>query len=343
MAADYILRLDNHQEEIKMYKSSLYQPVQHFVDELQKSGGKPLYQLSPQQARQVLLSVQEGNYEKPAADIEEINVTTTANNTMRVLIVKPSNVHADLPVVFYIHGGGWVMGDETTHDRLIRHLANDIPAAIVFPLYTLSPEAQYPRTTNDLFAVLQYIAEHGEQYHLDTGRIAVAGDSVGGNMATVMAILAKENNHRPDINFQLLLYPVTNADFDNASYQEFAEGPWLTKKAMQWFWQQYAPNPQSRKEIYASPLLASVQQLQGLPDTMIITDENDVLRDEGEAYARKLDKAGVNVGAVRVNGTIHDFLMLNALANTEPTKEAYEAAVTTLQDALSSHLQPQIH
>lgn len=319
-----------------MDKPNLYQPVQRFVDALQKAGGKPLYELSPQEARQVLLKTQQQDVAKPEADIEEIFVKTGEDQEMRVLIVKPNNISAPLPVIFYIHGGGWVMGDEVTHDRLIRQLANDVPAAVVFPVYTQSPEAQYPQTTNDLFAVLQYIAQHGKDYYLDTNRLAVAGDSVGGNMAAVMTFLSKENRNKPRIKFQLLLYPVTNADFNNKSYKEFADGPWLTKKAMEWFWKQYAPDKNRRKEIYASPLLATNEELQNLPDALVITDENDVLRDEGEAYARRLDEAGVNVGAMRVNGTIHDFLMLNALAETEPTRQAYETSVAALQKALDT-------
>ncbi len=199
-----------------------------------------------------------------------------------------------------------------------------------------SPEAQYPQTTNDLFAALQYIAEYGAKYNLDTSRLAVAGDSVGGNMAAVLALKAKENDNQPKISFQLLFYPVTNAKLDTESYREFADGPWLTKKAMEWFWDQYAPDEQSRKEIYVSPLNAEVKDLQGLPPALIITAENDVLRDEGEAYARKLNDAGVMVGSVRINGTIHDFLMLNDLADTVPTKAALALAVVSMQDVFDS-------
>lgn len=319
-----------------MREADLVKPVQKFVSELEKAGGKPLYELTPQEARQVLREVQKDEGIKPEAKIEEIKVPLDNGREMRVLIVRPADVDDTLPVVFYIHGGGWVMGDETTHDRLIRQLADEIPAAVVFPVYTPSPEAQYPQTTNDLFAVLQYVAEYGAKYNLDTGRLAVAGDSVGGNMAAVMALMAKANDNKPEIDFQLLLYPVTDAAFETKSYNAFAEGPWLTKKAMEWFWKQYAPDENSRGEIYASPLRAASEELEGLPAALIITDENDVLRDEGEAYARKLDEAGVTVGSVRINGTIHDFLMLNALADSVPTKAALALAVVSLQDVFDS-------
>lgn len=312
----------------------LYRPVQQFVDNLQKSGGKPLYQLTPEEARAVLQNVQKSKpYEIPA-NIEELNIPLAENRTMRLLLVKPQHIAKHLPLVFYIHGGGWVMGDENTHDRLIRQLANDIPATVAFPVYTPSPESQYPQTTNDLFSALQYLVKHGNEHNLDTSSLVVAGDSVGGNMAVAMSFLAKKNNF-PDIGFQLLFYPVTAANFENASYKEFADGPWLTKKAMEWFWEQYAPNEESRREIYASPSEATLEDLESLPPTLIITDENDVLRDEGEDFARKLNEAKVPVSSVRINGTIHDFLMLNELADTEPTREAYELAVRTVQNALN--------
>jgi alpha/beta hydrolase fold-3 domain protein len=319
-----------------MSKPNLAKPVADFVKSLEKSGAKPLYELTPQEARSVLLEVQKNEGAKPEAKIDEVNVPLENGREMKALIVRPTDVDDTLPIIFYIHGGGWVMGNEVTHDRLIRQLADEVPAAVVFPVYTPSPEAQYPQTTNDLFMALNYISEYGAKYNLDATRLIVAGDSVGGNMAAVMALMAKNNKNLPNIDFQLLFYPVTDASFDTESYHEFAEGPWLTKKAMIWFWKQYAPDESKREEIYACPLRATTDELAGLPPALVITDENDVLRDEGEAYAQKLSNAGVQVGAVRVNGTIHDFVMLNALADTIPTKIAIELAVRVLQDVLAS-------
>lgn len=318
-----------------MTQANLFRPIQAFIDKLTATGGKPLYELTPQEARQVLLNIQK-NYFLPEidADIQTIFVSTENNQKMKVLIIRPPHHHGVLPIIFYIHGGGWVMGDEFTHNRIIRQLANAVQAAVVFPVYTPSPEAQYPKTTNDLFAVLQHVVRHAPEYELDADKTAVIGDSVGANMATVMTLLAKRNDNTPNISLQVLLYPVTNANFETESYQKFANGPWLTKKAMQWFWQQYAPQANVRQEIFASPLLASVSDLEGLPPAVIITDENDVLRDEGEAYAQKLDSAGVIVSSIRINGTIHDFLMLHALAETEPTHEAFHIAVQALLDVL---------
>ncbi len=309
--------------------------VQSFVEELSKNDGKPLYELTPRQAREVLINVQKDKPKVPAVDTVETTVPLAGSKTMRVLIVRPLQNTEPLPVIFYIHGGGWVMGNEETHKRLIYELSTQVNAAVIFPIYEPSPESQYPKTTENLFTTLQYMAAHGAEYNLDTSRLAVAGDSVGGNMATVMALMAKAAGNQPEILFQLLLYPVTNAVFETDSYHQFANGPWLTKKAMRWFWDQYAADKEKRKEIYASPLLASKAELANLPPALIITGENDVLRDEGEAYARKLNEAGVKTAGVRINGTIHDFLMLNALTDTAPSQTGLMIAVSALKKALA--------
>lgn len=315
-----------------MVKANPVRSVDDFLTVLSKNDGKPLYELTPQEARQVLLQVQGKAADETDTVSEETSVALENGRSMRVLIIRPSGLSDALPVIFYIHGGGWVMGDDVTHARLVRNLAAQTAAAVVFPVYEQSPEAQYPQTVQDLFSVLSYMAEYGAKYNLDMSRLIVAGDSVGGNMATVMALMAKEQGNMPKIDFQLLLYPVTDADFYTQSYKDFADGPWLTRKAMEWFWKQYAPDVEVRKEIYACPLKADDSYLQGLPPALIITDENDVLRDEGEAYARKLDAAGVPVSSVRINGTIHDFLMLNPLADSLPTKTAMMLITTQIRD-----------
>ncbi len=301
-----------------------------FIDDVEKNTTRPLYELTPEQARQVLLDAQSLPVAKPAAEIEDIRIPVGTDRVLPVRIVRPHNAPKVLPVIFYIHGGGWVMGDEKTHDRLIRELAVGVEAAVVFPIYPPSPEARYPQAIKEMFAALQYIVKEAESLNFNTSKLVVAGDSVGGNMATVMALMAKENGS-PKIAFQLLFYPVTDANFDTQSYNDFANGPWLTKKAMQWFWDAYAPNEDQRKEVTASPLQADVHHLEGLPPTLIITAENDVLRDEGEAYARKLIQAGVDVSSVRVNNTTHDFVMLNALAKSKPARLALNMAIAILR------------
>ncbi len=233
----------------------------------------------------------------------------------------------------YFHGGGWILGSKDTHDRLLRDLTNGAQAAFVFVNYTPSPEAQFPVPIEQDYAATKYIAEHGKEFGLDTSRLAVAGDSVGGNMVAVVTQLAKERKG-PAIRYQVLLYPVTDAGMNTASYSEFANGPWLTKPAMEWFWDAYAPKKEDRKKTTASPLSATTEQLKGLPPALVIVDENDVLRDEGEAYARRLIEAGVDVTAVRMLATHHDFAMLNALAHTPACKAAIQLASEKLSAAL---------
>ena len=258
------------------------------------------------------------------------------NGHVSIRILRPQHASAMLPVILYIHGAGWVFGNNHTHDRLIRELAVGAEAAVVFPNYSLSPEARYPTAIEENYAVLRWVAEHGLEFGMDPQRIAVAGDSVGGNMAAAMTLMAKERGG-PTIMRQLLFYPVTDAAFDTDSYHQFAEKYFLRRDAMMWFWDQYTTNPQERNEIMASPLRASIEQLKGLPQALVLTAEADVLRDEGEAYAKKLREAGNLVTAVRFQATIHDFVMLNALANTTAARGAIALATTWLREGFSAH------
>jgi acetyl esterase/lipase len=232
----------------------------------------------------------------------------------------------------YYHGGGWVLGDFSTHERLVREIANKANTALAFVDYTPSPEAKYQDILGEDYRALEYIAGNGPQHNLDSSRLAVVGDSVGGNMAAVMALMAKERDG-PDIAFQALFYPVADANFETGTYREFATGYWLAKDSMKWFWDNYLPDKQARNQPTASPLRAARDQLKGLPPALVITDEHDVLREEGEAYAHKLMDAGVPTMAVRFLGTCHDFMMLNALAETPPTRGAIDLAIARLQDA----------
>lgn len=290
-----------------------------------------LYELGPEGARKVLDDVQAAPIDK--LDIDELWVTVPcAHGDVRVRIVTPPNAHRPLPVVLYIHGGGWVLGNAATHDRLVRELAVGAHAAVAFVEYDRSPEARYPVAIEQSYATAKWITEHGASEGLDAARMAVAGDSVGGDMAAAVAIMAKR---RGDVTFvhQSLYYPVTDAGQDSNSYREFAEGPFLTAKAMAWFWDCYLPDVTMRSEVTASPLRATVEDLRELPPALVIVDENDVLRDEGEAYARKLTAAGVRTTSVRFNGIIHDFMMLNPLRGTQATTAAVEMAVHTLRKA----------
>ena len=219
----------------------------------------------------------------------------------------------------YLHGGGWVLGGSDTHDRLVRELANGAQAAIVFVNYTLSPEAKYPVSLEQAYAVTKWVAENGQTINVNPSRIVVAGDSAGGTLAAAVTLLAKERGG-PKIMFQLLFYPVTDANFDTPSYMAYQDGYFLTREGMKWFWDNYTTDGTNRKEPTVSPLQASIEQLKGLPPALIINGEFDVLRDEGEAYAHKLMEAGDPVRAVRYHGYIHDFVMLNPITDTPAAK-----------------------
>ena len=310
--------------------------TQSFVDALATQGGKAIYQLSYADARKLLEGLQAlTNVSKLPADIEDKVLPVGPSGQTYVTIYRPQGSAVSLPVVMYLHGGGWVLGSKNTHDRLLRDLVNGTNAAFVFVNYTPSPEAQFPVPIEQAFAATKYVADHGDELGLDATRLAVAGDSVGGNMAAVVAQLAKERKG-PSIRYQVLFYPVTDASFSQESYKEFADGPWLTTAAMKWFWDAYAPNKADRKKPMATPLSATPEQLKGLPPTLVIVDENDVLRDEGEEYARKLLLAGVETTSLRVLATCHDFAMLNPLASTAGAQTAIKLASQMLTQTLGS-------
>ncbi|HTN58241.1 MAG TPA: alpha/beta hydrolase [Protaetiibacter sp.] len=293
-----------------------------------------IYQLDPAAARKVLDDLQAAPIE--LAEVDERWITVPASvGEVRVRIVTPKGAEGLLPAVLYIHGGGWVLGNAGTHDRLVRELAVGARAALVFVEYDRSPEARYPVAIEQAYAVAEWITASGAEHGLDASRLAVAGDSVGGNMTAAVTLMAKQ---RGTVRFvhQSMYYPVTDAAQDTASYREYAEGWYLAAKGMAWFWDAYLPDAEKRSEITASPLRASLEELAGLPPAFLIVDENDVLRDEGEAYARKLTEAGVRTVSVRYNGTVHDFMMLNPLRATAATSAAIAQAVTVLRHALGT-------
>jgi acetyl esterase len=305
--------------------------------EFAEATSKPpfLYELGPDGARKVLDDVQSTPIDKPDVDEKWVSVPADVGD-VQARIVKPPGAAEVLPTVLYVHGGGWVLGNAGTHDRLVRELAVGANAAVVFVEYDRSPEAHYPVAIEQAYAVARWIGNRGRGEGLDSSRLAVAGDSVGGNMTAALAILAKQ---RGDVTFvhQSMYYPVTDAGQDTDSYREFADGPFLTAKGMAWFWDCYLPDREKRAQITASPLRATIEELAGLPEAFLIVDENDVLRDEGEAYARNLTAAGVRTTSVRYNGIIHDFMMLNPLRGTAATSGAVEQAVHVLRKAFGAH------
>ena len=293
-----------------------------------------LYELSPGEARAVLDGLQAAPIDKLPVNDRWITVPADVGD-VRVRIVRPRDAVGTLPVILYMHGGGWVLGNAGTHDRLVRELAVGTDAAVVFVEYDRSPEAQYPVAIEQGYATAQWIARDGAANQLDPNRVAVAGDSVGGNMTAALTLMAKE---RGDVRFvhQSMYYPVTDAAMDTGSYEQFADGYFLTAKMMAWFWDAYQPDVERRLEPFASPLRASDEQLAGLPPAFLLVDEADVLRDEGEAYAARLRAAGTPVTTVRYDGITHDFLMLNALRDTHATRAAIAQAIAILRNALNT-------
>ncbi|MFE1951543.1 alpha/beta hydrolase [Streptomyces sp. NPDC059524] len=293
-----------------------------------------IYERPPEEGRKILSDLQNGEgVERPDVDEEWVDVDAGAWGTVRTRIIKPKGATGPLPVVFYIHGAGWVFGDDRTHDRLFRELTVGAGAAGVFPVYDWAPEKGYPTQVEQNYAVGRWLQENGADHGLDTSRVAVAGESVGGCMSAVFAQMNKDRGGLA-LKAQILLYPVTGPDFDTQSYHQFAEHYYLTRDGMKWFWDAYTTDETKREEKYASPLRATLADLEGLPPALVITAEADVLRDGGELYANKLREAGVEVTAVRISGTVHDFMLLDSLRDTPATNIARKLSVDALRDAL---------
>ena len=308
--------------------------IAEFLDGLNSSGGKPMEQLSPAEARAALEGLQK-SVTVPLAPAEISEKTISVDGQpLTLTIVRPSGAKGILPVFMFFHGGGWVLGDFPTHERLVRDLVAASGAVAVFPNYTRSPEAKYPTAINQMYGATKWVAENAAEIGVDGARLAVVGNSVGGNATAAIALMAKDKGG-PTIRFQVLLWPVTDSNFETKSYTELAEGHFLTRNMMKWFWDNYAPGMRQRQEIYASPLRATIAQLKGLPPALIQVAENDVLRDEGEAYARKLDAAGVEVTHVRYDGLIHDWGLLNPISQLPGVRASLLQAGAALKKRLS--------
>ncbi|MCD7780530.1 MAG: alpha/beta hydrolase [Candidatus Gastranaerophilales bacterium] len=312
----------------------LYKDVQNFINKAEEENKKPLYELTPNEAEKFLIDLQAKDYREITVDIEDTNIETLQAGIVPVRFIRPQNKKEEkLPLILYLHGGGWIMGDEKTHDMLVRKLAVNTNTCIAFVKYTHSPEAAFPQPFNQCYAVLDCLYNNSEKYNIDGNKIILAGDSAGANMAVSCAIKAK-NENKDKILFLLLLYPAIDANMKSKSYEKYKDGPWLTKKAMEWFWKAYIQDKSYFKDFYASPISADKDILEGLPQTLIITAENDVLRDEGEKFARKLNKADVKVSCVRILGTCHDFMMLNALSETTPSETAFDIVHSAINKIL---------
>lgn len=307
--------------------------VREFLKALNSSGGQPIETLPPAEARQVLVGAQASvPLDLPPAEISERTITQDGIE-VALTIVRPGTAKAKAPVFMFFHGGGWILGDFPTHERLVRDIAHHSGYTAVFVNYTPSPEAHYPTAINEAYAATKWVSLHGDEIGVDGSRLAVVGNSVGGNMSAVVALMAKDKGG-PAILSQVLLWPVTDANFETGSYEEYADGYFLSRSMMKWFWDAYTTDPAKRAEIYASPLRASLDQLQGLPPALVQTAGRDVLRDEGEAYAEKLDEAGVEVTATRYSSLIHDYGLLNAIS----TVPAVQSAIRQVADELKLRL-----
>lgn len=295
---------------------------------------KPLYEMEPEDARKFLSNLQRKYHFDIDAEVEDIEIFDDEAGNINIKLVRPKNCTSELlPLIIYCHGGGWVIGDFEDYDMTVKTIANCTKSTVAFIEYSHAPEFPYPHALKQIYKAVDYLFENADEYNLDREYIAIAGDSAGGNMAAAIAMKIKKTN-KIKLCFQALLYPVTDAEMKSESYREFKNGPWLSQKAMEWFWKSYLCDKDIKKEPYISPVQTKIEDLKDLPPTLIITAENDVLRDEGEEYARKLIEAGVDTACVRINNTFHDFMMLNALRESKATKAGYKLVCKFLKHAL---------
>ncbi|MEN0052876.1 MAG: alpha/beta hydrolase [Mucilaginibacter sp.] len=325
--------MENKQAVAVLEDQALSKLTKDFLQALNGPGGPGLETFPYDEARQVLVNAQK-SVEIDYSGIEETEKTITADGfTIKLNIVKPEGSKEILPVFMFIHGGGWILGDYPTHKRMVRELVVLSGAAGVFVNYTPSPEAHYPQAINEIYAATKWVAENGQEIGVDGSRLAVVGNSVGGNMTAVTAIQAKEKGG-PEIKLQIMMWPVTSATFDWESYKLFGADRFLTTPVMKWMFDAYTKDEEQRKQIHLSPLNASIEQLKSLPPALIQVAEADILRDQGEAYGRKLDEAGVQVTTIRYNGVIHDFGLLNPLAHLPQVKSLFLHAAAELRSHL---------
>ncbi|MGM4958633.1 alpha/beta hydrolase [Bradyrhizobium barranii] len=308
--------------------------VRTFLREINKDPS-PFWELPQPKPQDILTELQN----KTPVDMSGVNTTeqtiTQDGQSVKIYIMKPEHVTGKPGVLLFIHGGVWIVGNFQNHQRLLRDLVVGSGQIGVFVEYTSLPKARFPTQLDQSYAVLKWVASHAEEFGADGGRIAVAGNSVGGNMTAALSLMAKDRGG-PKISYQVMMIPATDASVDTASYHEYGAGRFLARAFMKYGWDLYAPDAATRNNPYVSPLRASLQQLKGLPSALVVTAENDPLRDEGEAYARKLKEAGVSVIATRYNGMIHDFVLLNGIqSDPEP-----QAAIRQMSAEIKAHLAP---
>lgn len=308
--------------------------IRTFLTELNKDSS-PFWQL-PQPKPQDILTGLQNKTPVDMSGVTTVEKTITQDGvTVKLYIMTPDHPAEKPGVLFFIHGGVWIVGNFQNHQRLLRDLVVGSGQIGVFVEYTPLPAAKFPTQMEESYAALTWTAQHAAEFGADGSRIAVAGNSVGGDMSAALTLMAKDRKG-PKISYQVLFIPATDASVDTASYHEFGTGRFLARDFMKYGWDLYAPDAKTRDNPYVSPLRASNDELKGLPPALVVTAENDPLRDEGEAYARKLKAAGVDVTAVRYNGMIHDFVLLNAIRQLPEVG----AAIDQASDGIRRHLQP---
>lgn len=307
--------------------------VRSFLAKINKDSS-PFWELPQPKPQEILTGLQNDT----PVDMSGVTVAERTiqqdGRSVRLYVMTPEQVSGKPGVLLFIHGGVWIVGNFQNHQRLLRDLVVGSGQIGVFVEYTPLPDARFPTQLEECYAALKWVAAHGAEIGADGSRIAVAGNSVGGNMAAALPLMSKDRGG-PAIAFQALLIPATDASVDTQSYLDYGTGRFLARAFMKYGWDLYAPDAKTRDNPYVSPLRASIDQLKGLPPALVITAENDPLRDEGEAYARKLKDAGVTVAAVRYNGTIHDFVLLNALRQVPSTQAAIAQVVAGLRKHLA--------
>jgi acetyl esterase len=296
------------------------------LDQLAAVGGPPITEQTVEQARLLMDSLAALNADpEPVQQTDELTIPGPAGD-IPARTYRPGD--GLLPVVVYFHGGGWVIGSLDSHDATCRALANRSGAVVVSVDYRLAPEHRFPAAADDAYAATAWVAAQAAELNVDAGRLAVAGDSAGGNLAAVVAQMARDRKG-PAIAFQVLVYPVTDCEFTTVSYRENADGYLLTRDAMQWFWNHYCGEGE-RTNAYASPLRGDAR---GLPRALVVTAEFDPLRDEGEAYGRRLAEAGVAVDCRRYDGMIHGFFGMTRILGQ--AKQAVDDVGAVLKTTLA--------
>lgn len=313
-----------------MEKGTLDPQIAALLQEMAQQEMPILSTLTPVQAREALNGPlrELGGHPETTASVENLDIPGPAGQ-IPIRTYTPQG-DGPFPILMYFHGGGWVICDLDTHDSICHSLANGAECIVVSVDYRLAPEHKFPAAVEDAYAATQWVAENANAINGDNARVAVGGDSAGGNLAAVVSLMARDRGG-PSLLYQLLIYPVTNPSaFDTGSYRRYGVDYLLTSDDMEWYRDQYLESEEDAYNPYASPLLA--QDLSNLPPAFVITAAFDVLRDEGEAYADRLRQAGISVRSKRYNGMIHGFF---GIAGVDRAGDARDEATAALRSAFA--------